>query len=132
MTIGSWEPTTKVTQDPIDISVLKHIILFMENNTDDVGACFNQQEQVQHLHLMKTSLSDWQKIEANLSNEDIILLIRFFTLAEMQFNSWEGGEHSPVIFLAKIYRKRNKNLDKDLLAWIKKTSDNKFLPYGPL
>ena len=80
---------------------------------------------------MRLDSADWQAAAVDLSDAQLLCLIRFLCVAE-NLAGWEAGEHSPVITLARALRVRGTRLDKDLLRWIRSVSDNRFLPYGPL
>ncbi len=43
---------------------------------------------------------DWSQAGAELSDDDLLQLIRLFTLAESALPGWEAGDASPVIPLA--------------------------------
>ena len=81
---------------------------------------------------MTLDKTHWFDKKEQLSSTEITLLIKFFTLAEMQFTQWTAEEKSPVIWLTKVLRQKGEALDKELLLWIKTHSDNKFLPHGAL
>ena len=66
---------------------------------------------------------------ADLADEDLELLIRFFTLAEMQLSGWEGGKKNPVIYLVKILKDRGA-FTPELRKWVKGNTDNRYLPNG--
>ena len=74
---------------------------------------------------------DWRAALENLRDDQVIALIRFYTLAEGRFPAWKAGSNSPVIVLAKALRARGA-WPTGLTAWIKAHTDNKFLPYGSL
>ena len=80
---------------------------------------------------MHLDASHWDQVAASHSDDDLLHLIRFFTLAE-NLPGWEAGETSPVIPLAKTLRQRGMKLDKELLRWIRSVNNNRYLPYGPL
>jgi len=67
----------------------------------------------------------------DLTDAQLLDLIRLFTLAEQQLPGWEAGAASPVVPLAALLRKRG-GYPADLNAWIKSHSRNRFLPYGNL
>ena len=77
------------------------------------------------------SPNDWSAAGKTLETDQIVALIRLLTLAEMAFADWKGGDRSPVIALAAIL-KRRREFPRDLTAWIRAHSDNRFLPYGSL
>ena len=74
--------------------------------------------------------SDWSAVAESLEDQDLVKLIRLFTLGE-RLPGWEAGAASPVIGLARELKRRGSYPD-DLTAWIKSQSDNRFLPYGSL
>lgn len=74
---------------------------------------------------------DWAQAAQPLADDDIVALIRLFTLAEAAIPGWEAGDASPVIPLAAVLKKR-RSYPSDLTGWIKAHSDNRFLPYGNL
>ena len=74
---------------------------------------------------------DWAAWAATLENEQLVALIRLFTVAEMALPSWKGAERSPVIALAAQLKRRGA-FPAGLTAWIRANSDNRFLPYGSL
>ncbi|MFT5420671.1 MAG: hypothetical protein ACI9D5_001421 [Candidatus Endobugula sp.] len=136
MTTGTWDPSSpseNSTSYTLDIEFLKKIIKTVGNNTEiEVSSYLTADEQKTHSPVMRLSKATWFTIKESLSNDDIITLIKFFTLAEMQLSDWSGEEHSPVIWLTKILKQKGGSINKDLLLWIKSKNDNKFLPYGAL
>jgi hypothetical protein len=136
MTIQSWEPTQPEKQQDeyaVTDDFLQRIVLFMSSQkNDDVSIFLTQEEQHNHHFIMRVDKTQWLDKKEQLSTTDIITLIKFFTLAEMQLTDWTAEEKSPVIWLTKILRQKGEGLDKELLLWIKTSSDNKFLPNGAL
>jgi hypothetical protein len=80
---------------------------------------------------MKIDHQSWHNASEDLSDDEVLHLIRFFAAAE-NLPGWEAQETSPVIPLAKALRKRGVRLDKPLLQWLRQINNNRFLPYGPL
>lgn len=78
--------------------------------------------------LMQRPESAWFHAK-ELGNDELICLIRFFTLAEMQLTGWDGGKYSPVIYLVRILKSRAA-FDSELRRWIKDHTDNRYLPNG--
>ena len=74
--------------------------------------------------------TDWRQAAAGLGTDDIVALIRLFTLGE-RLPGWEAGPRSPVIPLVAVLRERDA-YPHDLTAWIKANTGNRFLPYGSL
>ncbi len=139
MSTGVWDPNaSSSTQEnannyQLDADFLKKIINTV--NIDDPRSLDNllsENEIKEHRDIMFLSKETWFSTLENFENEELLMLIRFFTLAEVQFTNWQAEEKSPVIWIAKLLRKRKYAIQKDLLIWIKNNNKNKFLPFGPL
>jgi len=74
---------------------------------------------------------DWSALDDELSDEQVLQLIRIFTLGEMQFSSWAAGDKSPVIVLVQLLKQRGV-YDPEMTRWIKSNTTNRFLPHGNL
>ena len=134
MSVGAWEPekpnAANTAETPIDHPLLTSIIRAMETGTEQLAQL---DSKIVSAHwLAGLPQAQWLSAVDNWSNEQIWMLIRFFTLAEMQLPEWQGGAESPVIPLAKALRQRKSPLSRDQLLWIRQHSDNRYLPYGPL
>ncbi len=127
MSVGVWEPKKPAK---VDAERLRRLLALARRRADpdDLQASMTEDEVRADANLMALDQGAWESAEA-LDDEEIIDLIRFFTLAEMQLPNWRGGETSPVIYLAKILRAR-KAFTPELRKWIKRNTDNRYLPYG--
>lgn len=139
MTTGVWNPNaSSSTQEnagdyQLDIDLLKKIITTLNiDDTQSVKNLLSENEIKEHKDIMFLSKETWFTALENFNNEELITLIHFFTLAEVQFMHWQAEEKSPVIWIAKLLRKRKHTISKDLLVWIKNNNKNKFLPFGAL
>ncbi|MBV1879296.1 MAG: hypothetical protein KUG79_16760 [Pseudomonadales bacterium] len=126
MSVGEWQPSQ---QKIIDLAKLKQV-LEQVNQVDETQLLAGLAEDfvAEEKFLMVQQQNAWQAA-VELADSELICLIRFFTLAEMQLPGWQGGKLSPVIYLVKILRARS-GFEADLRRWIKSTSDNRFLPNG--
>ena len=135
MSIDSWSPDKASTVANYDIaqSLLKRFIDFaQQTDWSTLANALTEDEIIQHQAIMKQSKEAWFNAATNLDVEQIECLVRFFTVAEMQFNGWEVGADSPVISLVKLLRRRNCAPNKELLLWKKNHSNNRFIPNGAL
>lgn len=135
MSIGSWDPSSTNNETPFefDRELLRKVISLVEaNNLDAIASVIPGEQRQQQSRMMTLSRETWFEEAENYSSEELIQLIRFFTLAEMQIPGWEAGEKSPVIWLVKALRQRGTPASKELKLWIKSNTTNKFLPNGPL
>ncbi|HCM06632.1 MAG TPA: hypothetical protein DIC30_11560 [Oceanospirillales bacterium] len=80
--------------------------------------------------LVNTPKSLWIKAVANLTNEQIINLCIFFTVGEMEFSNWVFGSKNPTIYFIKHLKSKNSAPEKDFIRWLKKQTDNRYIPYG--
>ncbi len=133
MSIGSWTPESEVQQLAIDRDFLRRCInLSEQEQLADLGQQLSTEEQQRYAPLMMVERAKWDEAIADFSDDELLHLIRFFTLAEAQLSGWEAGNESPVIWINKALRRRGGRLSKEMLLWIKANSDNQYLPNGGL
>lgn len=135
MSTGSWDPNIEQKSKELVINkdtLLKFIDLSKNEQLDSLDQLIGSEDQQLHAGLMLQSRDSWEKAAEHCDNEELLHLIRFFTIAEMQLAGWRGDDNSPVIWITKVLRKRGQKLDKDFLLWIKANSNNLFLPHGSL
>ena len=133
MSIGSWTPESGQQEDKpiIELTTLEPLLEFSQQAGPEQLATKLPPEIIQsHAWLMRTHKDSWFKIAARLDNQQLIALVRFFTLAEEQLPGWEAENKSPVIWLCRELKNRGQFPDPELIDWIKSHSSNKFLPYG--
>ncbi len=134
MSLGSWDPQNaqESSEFQIDPQQLQQFITIAnDERLDLLASVLSSQQQQQQAPLMQLPASDWLAASAELDNDQLLALIRFFTRAE-QLPGWQAGDKSPVIALSKVLKQRGEKLDRELLLWIRSNSDNRFLPYGSL
>ncbi|MBB5212908.1 hypothetical protein [Microbulbifer hydrolyticus] len=143
MSVGAWEPDNQASNDQsrteIDRAVLQRIIDAVSEasgESNDIESAPDLKSFAQDLQsanwLAGLPATQWLEEAPNWNSTQVWALIRFFTLAEMQLQDWQGGAESPVIPLAKSLRQRKMPLQREQLLWIRQHSDNRYLPYGPL
>lgn len=126
MSVDVWEPSkpAAVNREKLEqyLQVLRNMSL------DAIAEQLPETMQKSDAALMKLQETQWQ-VATELDDESLVLLIRFFTLAEMQLPNWDGGQTSPVIYFVRILKERGA-FDADLKRWIKTNTDNRYLPNG--
>lgn len=133
MAIGSWTPESEKSALSIDLQWLQRCIaISQEDRLEELPMPFTDEEQQTYGVFMRVSQEQWQMAAAELSTNDIVALIRFFTRAEKLISGWDAGKESPAIWLNKVLRKRGEKLDRDMLLWIRNNTDNRFIPNGGL
>ena len=81
--------------------------------------------------LMKMPADVWSPLIAAEPDEHLVRIAKSLTVAEMRLPGWEAGARSPVIAIVRELRRRG-SYPKELTAWIKAHTTNRFLPYGSL
>jgi hypothetical protein len=81
--------------------------------------------------LMKLPADVWLPLLAAEPDERLVRIAKSLTVAEMRLPGWEAGARSPVITIVRELKRRG-SYPKDLTAWIKAHTTNRFLPYGSL
>lgn len=133
MSIGSWTPDTEKADISIDTAWLKRCVVLSDDaSLAALPAPFTDDELQRHSVVMRLGMEPWKAVAETLSNEELIALIRFFTVAEERISGWEAGAESPAIWLNKILRQRGEKLSVDMLRWIRANSSNRFIPNGGL
>ena len=128
LSVGTWNPAEQISE--LSAKVLDEL-LAAANRPGDEDFGLPQADIERLAGSAHANRVDWQAASQQLENGQLLDLIRFYTLAEGRFPAWKAGSNSPVIVLAKVVRGRGAWPD-DLTAWIKRHTDNKFLPYGSL
>ena len=124
MTIGSWEPAAPSFPD-------QALLLQATEFTEPEQFTAEPIEALQPLKSqMQMSQAHWQTTLESLKTDQLIALCRFFTLAEANWSDWFGGDRNPVIWICRELKTRGAFPDRNLTSWIKKHSENRFLPYG--
>ncbi|MGB1907128.1 MAG: hypothetical protein ACPHN3_07325 [Spongiibacter sp.] len=133
MSIGSWTPESEKAALQIDTDWLNTCIAISESDAlDKLPAPFSESEQQHYSAFMRLPQDTWQQAVADLNNDQLIQLIRFFTVAEERISGWEAGAESPAIWINKVLRQRGEKLSTDMLRWIRANSRNRFIPNGSL
>jgi len=126
MAVGVWEPGKSLAVSTEQLQKLLSEV--SETDVAHLSSSFDEEFVEGNLWLMKLEASAWQVANA-LAVEDLVSLVQFFTLAEMQLPGWVGGKQSPVIYLVKILKSRGE-FSAELRKWIRANTDNRYLPYG--
>jgi hypothetical protein len=135
MSVGAWTPEgleTKTTAT-INPQVLPALAAISENEAlDNIAGHLSAEQIIEYRSWMKVDIASWQEAATELNQDQLIHLIRFFTIAEMQLEGWEAGNDSPVIALNKLLKKSGGRLDKETLMWMRENSNNRFIPNGAI
>jgi hypothetical protein len=126
--IGVWQPDENhVTVDAVLIERLLGAAACLDQPAFGLTAA----EVEQFAALMRLPAADWTTVAAGATDEQLVALVKFFTLAEMRLPNWEALGRSPVIPLVAELKRRGR-YPRELTGWIKANTTNRFLPYGSL
>ena len=122
--VGTWQPA------PDEIGDAHLQALERAANADDA---FDVSEPDANLlrEVMAANLDHWRELVESASSEALLKWLRATVLAEARLTGCERGAKSPAILIARTLRDRNA-YPKDITAWIRSISNNRFLPYGSL
>lgn len=126
MSISVWQPSGSSS---VSIEKLKALVTIAKDaDLSNLESTLPKEFISSDSNLMKKQGEDWQALH-ELGDEELVLLSRFFTLAEAQLSDWSGDKLSPVIYIVKVLKKR-KLFDVELRKWIKANTENRYLPNG--
>ncbi len=136
MKTGIWEPPGQDPgQEPGSRVVLtEEMVRSLLTEIGEAGCCddalpaFPDEFVQRYRGLMRLDGGAWRTAEC-LTDDELVTLIRFFTLAERDLSGWKAGKLNPVIPLVRILRSRG-GFSSELRKWIKACTDNRYLPYG--
>lgn len=129
MSVGTWEPGNKKSVDVVEHEKLVELLsCFQAADPEKLSESLSDAQIQTNAGLMSLTEASWLSCEL-LADEDLEPLVHFFTLAEMQLPGWDSGAKSPVIYLVKVMKKRGL-FSPELRKWIKKNSDNRYIPNG--
>lgn len=142
MAIGVWQPAKGKGPAVLDLAALRACATLMAHSATAAATPGTEMGNPQlQEHLTPQQIQDnslwmrqdeayWQAAEA-LAEDELVALVRFFTLAEMQLPGWDAGKQSPVIYLVRMLKQRQA-FTPALRQWIKANTDNRYLPNGAL
>ena len=126
-----WDPENKKKSN-IDNGLLDQFIQIVRNCEESNIKNHLTDVEKNKFYILRLSDDIWLQSLNDFDNAELLDLIKFFTLIEMQLNDWISGENSPVIKINKILKKRGIKLDQQMLLWIKKNSSNRYIPNGKI
>ena len=131
MTTKVWEPENK-KESTIDNGLLDKFIQIIRNCEAGNIKRYLTDVEKNKFYILRLSDEIWLESLNDFDNSELLDLIKFFTLIEMQLDDWISGENSPVIKINKMLKKRGIKLDHKMLLWIKKNSSNRYIPNGKI
>ncbi len=130
MVVGVWQPTKVDAETGVSLADLHSYTSLSDEALANLATCLSEAQVRRDGRLMRLEEAPWQVATA-LSDDELISLVRFFTLAERQLPGWDGGKQSPVIYLVRILKQRGA-FSPSLRLWVKANTENRYLPNGAL
>jgi len=127
MSVESFDPAAASAK--VDADVIQRLLQAANQDAPEFG--LSALERANFAGVMNQPAGVWAEAAEALSAADAQALIRFFTLAEEAISGWQAGARSPVITLVKALKARGE-YPRELTAWIKANTSNRFLPHGSL
>jgi hypothetical protein len=128
--VDTWQPSSG--NDAIPEQKLADFSALIKSR-EEASTCLKElsDEDIKLIEsLLNTPKSSWIKAIADLTDEQIINLCIFFTIGEMEFTNWAFGSKNPTIYFIKHLKSKNSAPEKDFIHWLKKQTDNRYIPYG--
>lgn len=128
--VDTWQPTATILEIPVQkLSDFASLINDYEQAKSDLKQL--SESDIQLVESFKNAPKEaWLKAIEGVPAEKIKDLCVFFTVGEMEFPSWSFASNNPAIFFIKYLKSTNNSLEKDFIRWLKKQTDNRYIPYG--
>ncbi len=129
--VDTWQPNTGIdTLSAEKLAQLAELISSQETAKEDI-----KQIAESDINLLANQLNTpqdaWIKAIEGFSTEQVLNLCMVFTLGEMIFSSWTFASKNPTIYLLRHLKSKKIVVEKDFIRWLKKQTDNRYIPYGP-
>ncbi|MHB0924733.1 MAG: ankyrin repeat domain-containing protein [Bellilinea sp.] len=102
------------------------------NDLSQLSSLLTVQEQHDFSYIMRLGQQSWLSVAETLSKEEIVALIKCFTIAERVYDVWKAGSVSPVIWLFKKLSSLDLVTSNDIANWVLAHTENEYLPFGTL
>lgn len=129
--VDTWQPNSgSDTISATDLQRLASLISSQEGAKEDIKQLTNTD-----IELIASSINAaeaaWLQGIRELADDQVLNLCILFTLGEMAFPSWSFGSKNPCIYFLRHLKTQKIAVEKDFVRWLKKQTDNRYIPYGP-
>jgi hypothetical protein len=129
--VDTWHPTEQKTNVPAEkLLALASLISSKESLQADVMRLNSADIDLISSYL-NAPQSAWLKAIENFTDTQVLNLCMLFTVGEMKFPTWTFGSKNPTIYFLRQLKAENRAAEKDFVRWLKKQTDNRYIPYGP-
>ena len=129
--VDTWQPTEqKTTISAKRLSYIASLVSNQESIQEDVMRLDSSDVELinSYLHLPQ---SVWLKAIENFNDSQVLNLCMLFTVGEMKYPTWTFGSKNPTIYFLRQLKTEKRPAEKDFVRWLKKQTDNRYIPYGP-
>jgi len=129
--VDTWQPSEQITSISAE-KLLGLASLINGKNTieDDIKHLESADIELISSYL-NAPQSAWLKAIEEFTDTQILDLCMLFTVGEMKFPTWTFGSKNPTIYFLRHLKAENRAAEKDFVRWLKKQTDNRYIPYGP-
>ena len=110
--------------------IAKCIEIGKKENFAALEALFSPEEVEQKGSIMRQGFQLWYDIADSLTEEEIVALMKTFTIAEKTLKGWRAGSVSPVGWLGRKLVERNEVLADKVAKLVLSHTDNPYLSFG--
>ena len=129
--VDTWQPTEQKTNISAEkLLGFASLISGQDTIQEDVMRLESADIELVNSYL-NTPQSAWLKAIEDLTDAQILNLCMLFTVGEMRFSTWTFGSKNPTIYFLRQLKAENRAAEKDFVRWLKKQTDNRYIPYGP-
>jgi len=129
--VDTWQPTASNDVISIDkLLELAKVITSQESINEDIEQ-FSESDINLIASYINAPQASWIKAVEDLSEDHILKLCMIFTRGEMKFSNWTFSSKNPTIYFLRHLKAKNITVEKDFVRWLKKQTDNRYIPYGP-
>lgn len=129
--VDTWQPTEqKIIISAEKLLAFASLIHGQDTIEKDVMRLENSDVQLINSYL-NAPQSSWLKAIEDFTDEQVLNLCMLFTIGEMKFPTWTFGSKNPTIYFLRQLKAEKRAAEKDFVRWLKKQTDNRYIPYGP-
>ena len=129
--VDTWQPNTNTSSISTDKLAQLAAIINNENSVAEDVKQINEADVNLIAGNINTTKESWIEAIKPLSDDQILDLCRVFTVGEMVFAEWNFSSKNPTIYCLRHLKTKGVAVDKEFIRWLKKNTDNRYIPYGP-
>lgn len=129
--VDTWQPTSGMDSLSTEKLVQLATLVTDKDNIKDDLKQIKESDINLIANCINTPQSTWLLAIAPLSTAQILNLCIVFTVGEMEFTHWAFTSKNPTIYFIRHLKSQNISIEKDFIRWLKKHTDNRYIPYGP-